>query len=309
MAFFLSEAAGNYLDKSTMSLEEASIDLMTTMLDFAELNEAILVADFMLHEQTVMLTEAEKKGKEGGFLSRILKKLKEVASNVKTKISNFFKSIANAIRKFFGKVTSAAKEKGVSTIRIAKGGITAFNEIRGKLEAVHKAVEDEGTAEKRPSEYKEKVAKEVKAFNDTEKKLSDAIANTKQNGQSEEVSLNEISALGKFATDLDNLAKQVEARLDKAVQEATAAEKTANAALLNHTKNAGVQGSKEKLEDDLNEAKLVSAKVKALLSGWQSLASSAGKVNTIVSQAFKVAGGRDYDNEVKAKKEAEKEKK
>lgn len=317
MAFFLNEAANTYIGSTSVSLEEAAVDMLMVVQEYAELNESILVADFIIHEESRMLTEEEKQEKEGGFLSRVIEKVKGFARAVKDKVVAFFKSIANAVRKFFGRAKEKAEEKSVKMVTITKDGSDAFKEVRAKLENVHKAVSNESLADSKVSDYKKAVNEAVKSFNDIEGKVKKGIKSNKDKGSHEQVPLSEFEALGKFANEMDALAKEAEGRLKAAEDDADKAEKAADKAAKTaaaKTNKAGVQtpamkdAAASKAEDH-DEAKRLVTKVQAKLKAWQDLSTCAGKTYSISTAGFAVVGTNQHLSDAEAAKKAKEDEK
>ena len=104
MALFL-EHTLDTVKYDEVSLEEALVGVLETQAEVAELNEAILQADFILHEKTKTLTEAQALQEEESFLTRVVEKVKELIEKVKTTFSKFFTAVKEATAKFWTKLT------------------------------------------------------------------------------------------------------------------------------------------------------------------------------------------------------------
>ena len=82
MALFLEQTL-DALMYDEVTLEEALVGVLETQSEVAELNEAILQADFILHEKSKTLTEAQVLQEEESFLTRVVEKVKQLIEKVK----------------------------------------------------------------------------------------------------------------------------------------------------------------------------------------------------------------------------------
>jgi ElaB/YqjD/DUF883 family membrane-anchored ribosome-binding protein len=124
MALFLQEA--QQVEAPVVSLHEA----MEALLDFSTaqsaMNEALLRADFIIHEQTRVLREAGDEeaaaGKEKGFMGKALDLLKKLIEKAKSMITTVYNYIKNKVQQFWAwlkKTYAGAKEFVISKYNLA----------------------------------------------------------------------------------------------------------------------------------------------------------------------------------------------
>lgn len=109
MALFLEQTLDT--DYTETTLEEAYVSLLETQADMAELNEAILQADFVLHERAKTLTEAEALHEEENFLTRVVNKVREIVLKVKETTARFFVKLKETLSNFWRKLTGKGEVK------------------------------------------------------------------------------------------------------------------------------------------------------------------------------------------------------
>lgn len=130
MALFLSENIDTF-GYSDMTMEEAFAGLLDVESEFAELNESIMHADFIMHQNhsAGYLSEAQAANEESNFLMRIITKLKELIIKAKNAVVGFFGRIKEALAAFWRKLTA---KKEVTVRQRASGFI---NDLIGKFNA------------------------------------------------------------------------------------------------------------------------------------------------------------------------------
>jgi hypothetical protein len=307
MALFLNESI-EALNQPKVSLTEATMDMLDVMSAVSELNESILIADFALHEQSKTLTEAETEEKEGGFITRVISAVLNALKTVKDKIVAMFKAIADAIRNFFNKLTDKAKEKAAETgkqpvVRMSEGGAKAVARIQSEFEALHTAVSDEGAAQSKPGTYSTEISKSEKTFAKTSQQLIKGIKDKQKAGKAEEVPLSQLSILQTVANNMLKIAAEADTRLKKQEETAKKAEKKAQAAVA----KAKDPSKKADARAELDDVKREISVVKAVMKGYQTLASNAGKLHTIAIASFAAAGAASAEDDADAAAAAAKE--
>lgn len=100
MALFLSESVQT---TTKVSLHEAMSDVMEVVAEGAELGEAILRADYILHVQSQTLQEAEMVDKAKGFLRSAYEKVKAFILKLIAKVKQFVYALVQRIKGWFGK--------------------------------------------------------------------------------------------------------------------------------------------------------------------------------------------------------------
>lgn len=140
MALFLQETTQEQLELvSTETLEEGLQSLYDVQEDMNELNEAILQADFVLHEQSQTLTEEEATSKAANFVKNVVEKIKEFLGKVKDQVIKVFNGIKNWFSKIWTKLTGGEKDEAeVNAAAVAK-----IEEIAGDVEKLEaKAIQN-----------------------------------------------------------------------------------------------------------------------------------------------------------------------
>jgi hypothetical protein len=192
MALFLSENVNFYNDEASLNEQYISLLQESTNLvsEVAELNESILRADFIIHEQGLnLLSEEEKAGfmqKTKDFAMKSGRLIKEKAIKIWNFIKRVTMNIVNKVKMYFNKirgkgnvtVKKASLEQNkiylkyipsiIATANNATGSIENINDTLMKLETEYKKAESiEGTATISESEFKssnEKCAKLVETL-------------------------------------------------------------------------------------------------------------------------------------------------
>ena len=300
MALFLNESIQS-LNQPKVSLTEATMDMLDVMSAVSELNESILIADFALHEQSKTLTEAETEEKEGGFITRVISAVLEALKTVKDKIVAMLKAVADAIRNFFNKLTGKAKEKAAETgkqpvVRMSEGGAKAVARIQSEFEALHTAVSNEAAAQSKPGTYSTEISKAEKTFAKTSEQLIKGIKDKQKAGKAEEVPLAQLAILQTAANNMIKIATEADTRLKKQEERAKTAEKKAQGAVAKAKDASKKADAKAELDDVKREISVV----KAVMKGYQTLASNAGKLHAIAIASFGAAGAASAEDEADA---------
>ena len=307
MALFLNESI-QALNQPKVSLTEATMDMLDVMSAVSELNESILIADFALHEQSKTLTEAETEEKEGGFITRVVSAVRNALKIVKDKIVAMLKAVADAIRNFFNKLTGKAKEKAAETgkqpvVRMSEGGAKAVARIQSEFEALHSAVSNEASAQSKPGTYSTEISKAEKTFTKTSDQLIKGIKDKQKAGKAEEVPLAQLAILQTVANNMVKIAAEADTRLKKQEDAANKAEKKAQNAVAKAKDPSKKADAKAELDDVKREISVV----KAVMKGYQTLASNASKLHNIAITSFAVAGKATAEDEADAEADAAKE--
>lgn len=96
---------GYNFEMKIMNIKDSIGLLMETQAEVAELNEAILHADFILHEKAKSLTEAQIAKENQGFLKNIAIKLKAIIEKVRNTTFQVFNSVKARMIALWNKVT------------------------------------------------------------------------------------------------------------------------------------------------------------------------------------------------------------
>lgn len=133
MALFLSETAQSQ-EAPVVSLQEAMGGLFDAATAVAELNEAILQADFVIHSQVQGLSEAAATDKKQGFLTNVAGKIKDVLKKVADKIRLAYQWVVEKLKGLWNKLTGLG-DKEISVAASALKAIDKAGEAFNKLQA------------------------------------------------------------------------------------------------------------------------------------------------------------------------------
>ena len=128
MALFLSESVES---TKVVSLHEAMSDMLDVVNEGAQLGDAILRADFILHNQAVTgnLNEAEIIDKAKGFLSSAYQKVKAFVLKVIAKVKQFIYALLQRIKGWFGKAEIVDSQN----YKVSKERLARINTMAGAL--------------------------------------------------------------------------------------------------------------------------------------------------------------------------------
>ena len=132
MALFLQESLESNLNDN-ISIEEAYEGLIEASMDMQDLTESLLQADFIIHEQCKVLTEAEADTKKIGFLTKATEAIKKFIIAVRDKVVAFFKKIGSMLKNAWDKLSSTA-----TSLFVPEGGVEAVNDVLVKAADLQK---------------------------------------------------------------------------------------------------------------------------------------------------------------------------
>ena len=115
MALFLNESVAV---GTQVTLMEAMTSLLESQQEIGNFTEAMLRADFVIHEQKRNLSEAEAEGKEKGFLAKVWEAIVALAKKVWAALVSVYNWIKNAAQKMWAYIRE--KFAGAKTFVIAK---------------------------------------------------------------------------------------------------------------------------------------------------------------------------------------------
>ena len=163
MALFLSESVHS---GAKVSLHEAMAEVMEVVTEGAELGEAILRADYILHVQSQSLQEGEMVDKAKGFLRSAYEKVKAFILKLVAKVKQFVYALVQRIKGWFGKAeikddqsyyvngSAMARAKARATVLSSLAGKTfdTMDEVSGEIKQLNKdtldAIEGKASDEK-----------------------------------------------------------------------------------------------------------------------------------------------------------------
>ena len=149
MALFLSESVQS---GTKVSLHEAMAEVMEVVTEGAELGEAILRADYILHVQSQSLQESEMLDKAKGFLRSAYEKVKAFILKLIAKVKQFVYALVQRIKGWFGKAeikddqsyyvngSALARAKARATVLSGLAGKTfdTMDEVSGEIKQLNK---------------------------------------------------------------------------------------------------------------------------------------------------------------------------
>jgi hypothetical protein len=251
MALFLNESV--QFDEPVLTVEEAQCGLLEAVTHMGSLNEAIMVADFTIHEKNRGLAESVILEAEEGFFKKVANSVIAFLKKVKEKVVAFFRAIGEKLKALWAKLTGSD-----ATIRVAKSGPAQLEKVVSALEALEKAVESDGKSDA----YKKAVEKADSAYQkavESASKISNGEKSSKSFVEIKASALNKIQAAANRQTALAGIASgQMDAQI-KAAEKAAAAKK-----------------AEESTKEDL-------AFARAKAAGYTTLAGSAGKLSAFIS--------------------------
>lgn len=257
MALFLSENTAQH--EPVLTLEEASLGLFEAVDSIAELQEAVLMADFTLHERNRGLSEEVIHEAEEGFFTKVARKVKELIIKVKEKVMAFFSAVAAKVKSLWARLTG-----GDATIKIAKNGVKAIDATNGALDKLVSAVES--ASEKNATKYTADVNKGYKAFETELKGYKEALTKMKETKSFEEVKISALNKVQAFANRTAALVGSTRTNLEKEIKVAE--------------KAAAKKGLKA---EELKEAQDELGLARARASAYTKLAQAAGGVSSLIS--------------------------
>ena len=266
MALFLNESV--QYDAPVLTLEEAHLGLLEAVQHMGALNEAVLVADFTIHEKTRGLEESVIQEAEQGFFKKVATQVIEFLKKVKDKVVGFFRSVGEKLKALWAKLTGSD-----STIKVPKSGPAQLEKVVSALDVLEKAVEGEGKADAHKKAYEKAYSAFEKAIT-AAKKLADDEKSKKSYVEVKVASLNKIQAAANRQTALAGIAS---GQLDTQIK---AAEKAAAA----------------KDADESTKEDLAFARSKA--AGFTTLAGAAGRLSALISSLISLRAAGDASEKV-----------
>lgn len=269
MALFLNEAA--QYGEPVLTVEEAHLGLLEAVTHMAALNEAILVADFTIHEKHRGLEESVLQEAEAGFFKKVADSVVAFLKKVKERVVAFFRAIGEKLKALWAKLTG-----GAASIKVPKNGPAQLDKVVTALGSLETAVLAEGKA----AAYTKTLEKAHAAFETTAAAASKAVNADKATKSFVEVKVSALSKIQAAANTQSAMAGKSGGQLEAQIK---AAEKAANA----------------KDADDAAKEDLAFARAKA--SGYTKLAGSAGKLSGLISSIIAARSSGEAANGIRSK--------
>jgi hypothetical protein len=251
MALFLNESA--QFDEPVLTVEEAHVGLLEAVMHMGSLNEAIMVADFTIHEKNRGLEESVILEAEEGFFKKVANSVIAFLKKVKEKVVGFFRAIGEKLKALWAKLTGSD-----ATIKVAKSGPAALEKVVSAIDSLESAVEGDGKSDAYTKAV-DKAAAGVSKAGDAAMKVVHSEKASKSYVDVKVSALNKVQAAANRQTALAGIASgQMDAQI-KAAEKAASAKK-----------------AEESTKEDL-------AFARAKAAGFTKLASAAGTLSAFIT--------------------------